>query len=169
MTRIALLLALVACGPEKNENPTKPGTVLLTWNWNLAEAERIAMRTAKQTDVKTQALDFEQAVDFDKKVPVKVKVALETATLTFEEKGKQVEHRAPMKVTITAVDANDFTLSNAKCMGPYYDMHLPPGRDMILHCIVKVRKPRYDVSLTFYAYGDNRIDDGNPKTFKVYP
>jgi hypothetical protein len=167
MTRIALLLALIACGSDKNDNPTKPGSVVLTWT--LAESDRLSIRSAKQADAKSQELDFAEAVDVDKKVPVKVKVTLETATVTFEEDGKQVEHRAPVNVKITAVDANDFTLTNAKCMGPHYDMQLPPGRDMILHCTVRAKKPKYDLLLTVYAYGDGHIDNGNPKTIKVYP
>lgn len=155
------LLALAACASEKNDNPTKTGTVVL--DWQLADSERVSIRTAKQTDSKTQILDYEDAVDFDKKLPVKVKVFVETATVTFEEDGKQVEHRAPVKVTVTAVDANDFTLANGRCRGPHYDMHLPPGRDMTLHCTVDAKKPRYDVDLTIYAYGDGRIDDGKRK------
>ncbi len=87
----------------------------------------------------------------------------------FDEDGKQVEHRSPVKVTITAIDAKDFTLTKAKCLGPHYDMNLPPGRDMVLHCIVRAQKPKYDVTLTVFAYGDGRIDDNNAKGIKVSP
>lgn len=165
MTRIALLLALVACGSDKNDNPTKPGSVVLSWDLN--ESDRLSIRTAKQTDAKSHELDVEQAVDFEKKFPIKVKVAFETATITFDEDGKQVEHRAPVKVKITAIDAKEFTLTNAKCMGPHFDMNLPPGRDMVLHCLVHAKKPKYDVRLTIFAYGDGRIDENNAKTIKV--
>jgi hypothetical protein len=167
MTRFALLLALVACGPEKNAHPTKAGTEFL--HWELATSDRETIRAAKQTDVKSQTLDYTALLAGEEKLPFKVKVQLETATVTFEEAGKQVEHRAPVKLSLTVVDGNDFTLSNAKCGGPHYNMELPPGRDMILHCTAHAKKPRYDIGFTFYAYGDGRIDDGNPKMIKVYP
>ena len=81
MTRIALILALAACGSDKNANPTEPGSVVLSWD--LTQSDRISIRTAKQTDVKSQELDVEQAVDFEKKIPVKVQSPRDRATVAF--------------------------------------------------------------------------------------
>lgn len=167
MTRHVLLLALAACGPGKNANPTKAGTVVL--DWKLADSDRASIRTASLSDTKTQTIDYTTYVDPENKTSVKLKIVLETSTVRFGEEGAQREHRAPTKVTVSVIDANDFTLANGKCMGPHYDMGLPPGRDMILHCTLGADKPHWDVGVTFMAYGDGRLDDGIAKRVKVVP
>jgi hypothetical protein len=166
MTKLALVSLLVLAACTKNPDATTPGTTVIAWQ--LADSDRSSIRAAKLTDVKTQT--FTHDAHPTKDTTVKVEVTLETATVTFEEDGKQVVHRAPTKLAVKAIDAGGFTLSKSKggCMGPHYDMNLPPSLDMILHCTISAKKPRYDVGFWLYAYGDNRIDDGNPKTIKVH-
>lgn len=161
MLRPALALALaLACTPGSDSEATKPGDTVLTWE--LASSDRESIRAATIREVKSIDLDFDGQVTPDGE-EVKVKVHLETATVEFVEDGATVTHAAPIKLSITAVDAAGFTLSASSCNGPHYTMDLPPAHDMTLHCYVKAKKPRYDVGFTIYAYGDGRIDDGRPK------
>ena len=163
MTKLApCLLLLAACSPS-NANPSPPGTNVL--HWQLGDSDRTEIRTARQTDTKTTTLAYEAHPTDD--TSIKLNVTLDTATVTFGDPGKEVTHSAPTRLVLTVADAGDFTLSAPKCMGPHYDMALPPSRDMILHCTVKAKKPRYDVGFTIYAYGDGRIDDGVMKKRKL--
>ena len=164
MNRVIWAVVLLAACKESNPNPTKAGATILTWQ--IGDSDRTTIRTAKLTDIKVADYDYD-AVTADTKV--KLKVHLETATAVFVEDGKEVTHTAPTKLEVKVVDANDFTLSTktGACGGPHYDMALPPSRDMILTCRVIAKKPSYDVGFWLYAYGDGRIDDGNPKTVKV--
>lgn len=163
------LLALFAVGAagcsKKNENPTAAGTSILAWE--LAQSERASIRTAKTSDVKVQEVDYTAHPTED--TAVKVKVHLETATVVFEEDGKEVTHTAPIKLGLTLVDGADYTLDDGRCMGPNYKLAAPgeAPRDMLLHCTVNATKPNAQVNITIYAYGDGTINDGQPTTVKV--
>lgn len=160
LTLFTLFPLVFACSKDKSSDATQPGATVLSWE--LAKSDRDSIRAAKVSDTKALELEYEGSVSMEN-IKVKVKVHLETATVEFEEDGKPVTHRAPVKLRVEAVDANGFTLSQGKCMGPHYTMDIPPARDMILHCVVEATKPRYDVSFTIYAHGDGHIDDGKAK------
>ncbi len=157
-------LCLVGC-TKKNENPTPAGATILSWE--LSQSDRESMRSAKLADVKVQDLEYTAHPTDDSSV--KVKVHLETATVVFVEAGSENTHSSPTKLSLTLVDGADYTLDRGKCMGPHYKLAAPgeAPREMILHCIVKATKPNADVSFSFYAYGDGRIDDGLQSTQKV--
>ncbi len=156
-------LCLAGC-TKKNENPTAAGASILSWD--LSQAERVSIRTAKTSDVKVQDVEYIATAGGD---PIKMKVHLETATVVFSEADAERTHASPIKLGVTVVDGADYTFSNAKCMGPDYKLAAPgeAPRDMILFCTVKAKKPNADVGFMIYAYGDGTIDDGNPKTQKV--
>lgn len=161
---LVAFLCLVGC-TKKNEHPTPAGASILAWD--LSQAYRVSIRSAKTSDVKIQDLDYTAHPTDDSSV--KVKVHLETATVVFTESGREVTHTSATRIELTLVDGADYTLGNGKCMGPHYKLAAPGDapRDMILHCIVKATKPNDDVSFTIYAYGDGTIDDGRPTTQKV--
>jgi hypothetical protein len=162
-----VVLALVVVGCHRsNPNPTAPGTTVLAWE--LAQSDRETIRSAKLSESTSKDLDYVAHPTDD--TTVKVAIHLETATTVFSEAGEEVNHRAPVKLSVKLVDGADFTLGNGTCMGPHYKLAAPGAapRDMILHCIVKAKKPSYDVSFTIYAYGDGTIDDGRPTTIKVH-
>lgn len=161
---VALALAVLGCQPS-NPNPTAAGTTILSWE--LAQSDRETIRSAKLSETTVKDFDYEAHPTDD--TTVVVAVHLETATTVFTEAGEQVTHRTPVKLSLKLVGGADFTLGNGRCMGPHYKLAAPgeAPRDMILHCIVKAKKPRYDVSFTIYAYGDGTIDDGRPTKIKV--
>ena len=158
------LFAVVAC-TKSNANPTPAGTTVL--DWKLALADREPMRAAKTTDV--QAKDIEYLAHPTDDTTVKLAIHLETATVAFEETGKQVTRRSPIALVVKVVDGDDFTIGNGKCGGPNYPLTAPGDvpNDMLMDCRFKATKPRFDVGFMIYAYSDGRIDDGIVKKTKV--
>ena len=158
-TAIAASICLTALSCSKsNPNPTPNGTTVSSWE--LARSDRAAIRGARTSDAATKKLAYVAHPTDD--TAVELALELETATVVFEEDGKEVTHAAPIKLRVDVVDNGDFTIGEGKCMGPHYALAAPgqAPRDMILHCVFKATKPSYDVSFTIYAYGDGRIDDG---------
>jgi hypothetical protein len=160
-----LFVALLACKPSlNNDNPTKPGTVVLAWDVSKATHAEIA--AAKLGEIKRYDLDFStHLIDADKTL-VKLKIHLETATMQLTGADREAhEFSVPTKLTVTAVDAGDYTLGPPKrgCIGPDFKLALPYPRDMILQCYLDADRPRHDLSIALVAFGDGTIvDDFQP-------
>lgn len=155
---IASLCALVAGCSKSNPDATPNGTTVLSWT--LDQSDRASIRSAKQSERSVKDIDYVAKPTDD--TEIKLAVHLETATVVFAEDEAEVTHTAPIKLEVKVSDNGDYTLHDGKCMGPNYELAAPgeAPRDMILHCVVKARKPGADVGFTLYAYGDGRIDDG---------
>lgn len=154
-------LGLLACKPSlKNDNPTKPGTVVLAWDVSKATHAEIA--TAKLGEIKRYDLDFSTHLIDAEKTLVKLKIHLETSTMRLVGDDRALhEYSVPTKLTVTAVDAGDYTLGPPKrgCIGPNFKLALPYPRDMILQCYLDAVRPRHDMAIALVAFGDGTIAD----------
>ena len=165
-TLLVCLLVVAACS-KNNPNATKPGTQIL--DWKLEQSDRETIRHAATSEVKVQDIDYVAHPTED--TDIKLKIHLETATVTYQEAGQQEKHAAPIKLSIVVVDNGNFTVkeSTQKCSGPHYQLGAPgeAPHEMLMNCYFHATKPNYDVGFHIYAWGAGKIDDGAPKKTKV--
>ena len=167
MKTLWVCLLLVAACSKNNPDATLVGTQIL--DWQLAQSDRETIRQAAASSVKAQDIDYVAHPTDD--TEVKLKVHLETATVKFEEGGRQVTHTAPIKLSVVVVDNGNFTLklSDRNCAGPHYQLAAPGDApdEMLMDCYFHAKKPNYDVGFFIFAYGAGKIDDGVMKKVKV--
>ena len=167
MKTLWVCLFVVAACSKNNPDATPAGTQIL--DWKLEQSDREAIRHAATSDVKAQDIDYVAHPTDD--TEIKLKIHLETATVSYQEAGTEQKHTAPIKLSIVVVDNGNFTIkeSTRKCGGPHYQLAAPGELplEMLMDCTFHATKPRFDVGFMIYAWGSGKIDDGSPKTVKV--
>lgn len=149
-------LGLIACDKTTSSTPTAPGTTVMTWE--LAKADRVAIRTAKLGEVKSTT--HEHVAKVGDQTIAKLKVHVDTAAVEFDEDGKKVSQTAPVKLRIEAVESNGFTLTPKDCKGPQYWDNVTEASPQVLRCSLNAKKPKHDLGFMIYVYGDGHIEDG---------
>ena len=141
--RLLIVVALAACG--RHPHPTPPGTKVLAWD--ISHSDRAALRSAAFSGLTPKDLALADA-----DTGVRLALHLELARATYMEDGTAMALPVLVSLAATVTDANDFTLADARCEGPDYDLALPPTTT-ILDCTLGATRPDADLRIFFQLDG----------------